>query len=56
MIFCGYLLHTRSHMLDCEKCRKLSKSEESELPDNFEPADFTLARTKNRLHQNMSVR
>ena len=42
---CGYLLHSRSHVLDCPMCKPLLKTEESQLPETFAPANYTLSRT-----------
>ncbi len=42
---CGYLLHTRRHVLQCKNCEKLLKTEESQLPDDYAPASYTLSRS-----------
>nr|CAH0108888.1 unnamed protein product [Daphnia galeata] len=42
---CGYLLHSRSEVLECCKCKSLLKTEESELPETFAPANYTLSRS-----------
>jgi hypothetical protein len=42
---CGYLLHSRSEVLECCKCKSLIKTEESQLPETFEPKNYTLTRT-----------
>ena len=42
---CGYLLHSRCEVLECPKCKSLLKTEESELPESFSPANNTLTRT-----------
>ncbi|XP_045034625.1 uncharacterized protein LOC123475690 [Daphnia magna] len=42
---CGYLLHSRSAVLECRKCKSLLKTEESQLPETFAPKNYTLTRT-----------
>ena len=42
---CGYILHSRSQVLECEKCKVLLKRNESQLPENYPPANYTLSRT-----------
>ena len=42
---CGYILHGCSQVLECEKCKVLLKRNESQLPENYPPANYTLSRT-----------
>ena len=46
---CGYLLHSRSEVIECCNCKPFLKTEESELPDTFAPANYTLTRTYGHL-------
>lgn len=43
---CGYLLHTRKWALECFQCKKLLlTSTETDLPFDFDAADYTLSRS-----------
>lgn len=46
---CGYLLHTRNSVLQCDDCKKLLITEELELPEDFAPAKYTALRTRGGL-------
>ncbi len=45
----GYLLHTRTTVTECEKCRKGLQTKLEELPETFLAADYTAKRTRGGL-------
>lgn len=42
---CGYLLHTRSEVLDCLDCKNTLQTEYSSLPEDFLSAEYTASRS-----------
>ena len=47
---CGYLMRTRSHLINnCEICKKSMVSSELELPEDFDAAFYTSLRNKGGL-------
>jgi hypothetical protein len=46
---CGYLLHTRKSVLDCEACRKGMITKLEDLPETFLPVNYTEARSRGGL-------
>ena len=46
---CGYLLHTRKSVLNCEACKKGMVTKLEELPESFLSANYTASRSRGGL-------
>ena len=46
---CGYMIHARPALTDCEDCKKSVRCEQMELPDDFTADHFTAIRNRGYL-------